>query len=82
MVSRAQLRAAGWGLFWSGLLAVAIFVGSRNLRHIDAALVGYTFACLFAAFASPTRYSMWLQRPPTRPGRAHLLCRDSLQDLE
>lgn len=28
-MSREQLRAAGWGLFWSGLLAVAIFVGSR-----------------------------------------------------
>ena len=49
------------GLFWAGLLAVAIFVGSRNLRHIDAALVGYTFACLFAAFAVAYRYSIWLQ---------------------
>src|SRR5262249_41969558 len=38
----------------------------RNLRHIDAALVGYTFACLFAAFGLGYRYSMWLQRPPTR----------------
>jgi hypothetical protein len=66
MVSREQRRAAGWGLFWAGLLAVAIFVGSRNLRHIDAALVGYTFACLFAAFAVAYRYAMWLQRPPTR----------------
>jgi hypothetical protein len=36
------------------------------LRHIDAALVGYTFACLFAAFGLGYRYSMWLQRPPTR----------------
>ncbi len=59
-------RAIFWGLFWSGLLAVGIFLGSRNLRHIDAALVGYTFACLFAAFAVAYRYSMWLQRPPTR----------------
>ena len=65
-MSREQLRAAGWGLFWSGLLATAIFVGSRNLWHVDAALVGYTFACLFAAFAVAYRYSMWLQRPPTR----------------
>jgi hypothetical protein len=65
-MSREQMRAAGWGLLWSGLLAVAIFVGSRNLRHIDAALVGYTFACLFAAFAVAYRYSIWLQRPPTR----------------
>jgi hypothetical protein len=65
-MSREQLRAAGWGLFWSGLLAVAIFVGSANLRNIDAALVGYTFACLFAAFAIAYRYSIWLHRPPTR----------------
>ncbi|HYT90063.1 MAG TPA: hypothetical protein VEL76_15255 [Gemmataceae bacterium] len=61
-----QGRAIGRGLLAAGLLAVAIFVGSRNLRHIDAALVGYTFACLFAAFGLGYRYSMWLQRPPTR----------------
>jgi len=66
MISREQVRAAGWGLFWSGLLGVAIFVGSGNLRNVDAALVGYTFACLFAAFAIAYRYSIWLQRPPTR----------------
>ena len=66
MMTREQRRAVGWGLFWAGLLALAIFVGSRNLRHIDAALVGYTFACLFAAFAVAYRYSIWLQRPPTR----------------
>src|SRR5438477_12188539 len=66
MISRGPARAAGWGLFSSGLLGVAIFVGSRNLRRIDAALVGYTFACLFAAFGLAYRYSMWLQRPPTR----------------
>jgi hypothetical protein len=65
-MTREQYRAAGWGLVWSGGLAVAIFVGSRNLRNIDAALVGYTFACLFAAFAIGYRYSIWLQRPPTK----------------
>ncbi|MES2790528.1 MAG: MFS transporter [Planctomycetota bacterium] len=65
-MTREQYRAAGWGLFWSGGLAVAIFVGSRNLRNIDAALVGYTFACLFATFAIAYRYSIWLQRPPTK----------------
>jgi hypothetical protein len=51
MINREQRRTAGWGLFWSVLLAVAIFVGSRNLRAIYAELVGYTFKCLFAAFA-------------------------------
>ena len=63
---REQRQAVFWGLLTAGLLGVAIFVGSRNLRHIDAALVGYTFACLFAAFGLGYRYSMWLQRPPTR----------------
>jgi hypothetical protein len=61
-----QRKAVFWGLFAAGLLGIAIFAGSRNLRHIDAALVGYTFACLFAAFGLGYRYSMWLQRPPTR----------------
>src|SRR5262245_46914761 len=63
---REQWKAICWGLFVAGLLGAAIFVGSRNLRHIDAALVGYPFACLFAAFGLGYRYSMWLQRPPTR----------------
>src|SRR5262249_14209519 len=44
---------------------VLIVVGSRNLAHFDAALVGYTFASLFAVFGITYRYSMWLQRPPT-----------------
>ena len=47
-------------------LAAAIVVGSRNLQHFDAALVGYTFATLFATFGITYRYAMWLQRPPTR----------------
>lgn len=62
----AQYIAVFWGLFAAGVLGVAIFVGSRNLRHIDAALISYTFACLFAAFGLGYRYAMWLQRPPTR----------------
>lgn len=47
------------------LLAILIWIGSRNLAHFDAALVGYTFASLFAVFAIVYRYVMWLQRPPT-----------------
>ena len=60
-VSRSVLRASVAAL----LLAALIVLGSRNLAHFDAALVGYTFATLFAAFAITYRYSMWLQRPPT-----------------
>ena len=41
-------------------------VGSRNLAHFDAALVGYTFATLFATFGITYRYAMWIDRPPTR----------------
>jgi hypothetical protein len=48
------------------LLALLIVTGSRNLNHFDAALVGYTFATLFATFGITYRYAMWLQRPPTR----------------
>jgi hypothetical protein len=65
-MSREQFIAGAWGLVVAGLLAIAILVGSDNLKHVDAALVGYTFACLFAAFGVAYRYSMWLQRPPTR----------------
>ncbi|MBX6311736.1 MAG: MFS transporter [Isosphaeraceae bacterium] len=46
-------------------LAVLIVLGSRRLAHFDAALVGYTFASLFAVFGITYRYAMWLQRPPT-----------------
>lgn len=61
----AKARSLGWGLVVGLSLAVAIMVGSRNLGHFDAALVGYTFATLFAAFGISYRYAMWLQRPPT-----------------
>ena len=54
------------GRLVTATLAAAIVVGSRNLQHFDAALVGYTFATLFAAFGISYRYAMWLQRPPTR----------------
>jgi ribosomal protein S27AE len=61
-----RLTAGLWGALVSGALAVLIVAGSRNLNHFDAALVGYTFATLFAAFGITYRYAMWLHRPPTR----------------
>src|SRR5215468_9586454 len=57
--------SAGRGMLATCGLALLIIVGSRNLAHFDAALVGYTFATLFAVFGITYRYSMWLQRPPT-----------------
>jgi hypothetical protein len=49
----------------TGLLVVSILIGSRRLAHFDAALVGYTFATLFATFGITYRFTIWLQRPPT-----------------
>ena len=65
-VGRERWIGAAWGTLFTAILAVLIVVGSRNLQHFDAALVGYTFAVLFATFAITYRYSMWLQRPPTK----------------
>jgi nitrate/nitrite transporter NarK len=61
-----RIRAGAWATLVMAALAAAIVVGSRNLQHFDAALVGYTFATLFAAFGISYRYAMWLRRPPTR----------------
>jgi hypothetical protein len=61
-----RIRAAVWAALVTLTLAAAIVVGSRRLQHFDAALVAYTFATLFATFGIAYRYSMWLQRPPTR----------------
>lgn len=47
-------------------LAVLVVVGSRDLADFDAALIGYCFASLFAAFGLVYRYSVWLSKPPTR----------------
>lgn len=62
---REVVKAVGWGVLFTAILALLIIVGSRNLSRFDAALVAYTFASLFAVFGITYRYAMWLQRPPT-----------------
>src|SRR5262245_32600669 len=62
---REHVKAAVWGGLVATALAGLIIIGSRNLAHFDAALVGYTFATLFAVFGIAYRYAMWVQRPPT-----------------
>ena len=62
----ARLRATVLGAIATSVLGALIVAGSRNLAHFDAALVGYTFATLFATFGITYRYAMWLERPPTR----------------
>jgi NNP family nitrate/nitrite transporter-like MFS transporter len=61
-----RVRAGAWAALVTATLAALVVVGSRNLQHFDAALVGYTFATLFATFGISYRYAMWLNRPPTR----------------
>jgi hypothetical protein len=65
LIRGEKIRAAAWGVAATALLAGLIVVGSRRLAHFDAALVGYTFATLFATFGITYRYAMWLERPPT-----------------
>src|SRR5215472_15404557 len=47
-------------------LGCGIWLGSRNLRNYDPTLLLYTFGAMFSAFAIAYRYTVWLQRPPTR----------------
>ncbi len=63
---RPRLRAFVWATTITAVLAALIVLGSSKLAHFDAALVSYTFATLFATFGISWRYTMWLQRPPTR----------------
>jgi hypothetical protein len=54
------------GVIASLLLTVGIYFGSGRLRHFDAALIPYTVAVVFATWGIVYRYSVWLQKPPTR----------------
>lgn len=65
--ARADIpRCTAWGVFTSALVLAGIYVGSRQLRDFDAALVPYAGASVFSAFGLGYRYSMWLTKPPTR----------------
>lgn len=65
IMPREKLKATAAALLVTGSLGWLIFLGSRNLAHFDAALVGYAVATLFSACAITYRYGVWLQRPPT-----------------
>ncbi|MHA7131496.1 MFS transporter [Algoriphagus namhaensis] len=48
------------------VVILLVFIGSRNLQNFDAALIAYLLGTIFAVFGVAYRYSVWLQRPPTR----------------
>jgi nitrate reductase gamma subunit len=66
MTNSLDRRAIFNGLVASALLVIAIYVGSGRLRNFDPALIAYTSATIFATFGIVYRYSVWLQKPPTR----------------
>ncbi|MGB3307583.1 MAG: hypothetical protein WBA63_15465 [Thermomicrobiales bacterium] len=59
--TRAMMTSAAVTL----LFVILIYVGSRELRDFDSALIGYAVATLFAIAALTYRYTRWLGRPPT-----------------
>ncbi|WMJ73609.1 MFS transporter [Cytophagaceae bacterium ABcell3] len=48
------------------VVILLVYTGSRNLQNFDAALISYLFGTIFAVFGIVYRYSVWVQRPPTR----------------
>jgi hypothetical protein len=58
-------RAIQIGALVAFFVLLLIFVGSRQLKDFDWALMTYAVGTLFAAFAVTYRYAVWAQRPPT-----------------
>jgi hypothetical protein len=54
------------GTVAAALTTAAIYLGSRNLRYFDAALIGYATATIVLAFGVVYRYTVWVSSPPTR----------------
>src|SRR5699024_2137070 len=48
------------------LTVILVLIGSRNLQNFDPALIAYLIGTVFAVFGIAYRYSVWIQRPPTR----------------
>ena len=61
-----QWRATLAGAAAAAGTAAAIWLGSRGLRHFDAALVGYATATVMLAFGVVYRYAVWVSSPPAR----------------
>lgn len=66
LLARLDELAVMRGAVATLLLVLAIYFGSGQLRHFDAALIAYTSATVFACFGIVYRYSVWLEKPSTR----------------
>lgn len=66
MLSTLNFRALGVAGLATLMLIALVILGSRNLQNFDAALIAYLFGSIFAWFGLVYRYTVWLQRPPTK----------------
>jgi hypothetical protein len=65
-VRRVSLVASVAGAIAAVVTAAMIFLGSRNLRYFDAALIGYATATVVLAFGVVYRYTVWVSSPPAK----------------
>ena len=63
---KLDIKALIVALIVSSIAAGLVFLGSRDLQNFDPALIAYLFGTLFALFGITYRYTVWIQRPPTR----------------
>ena len=54
------------GLLAAAAVVVGVYLGSHGLRHFDPAVAGYALGAVLAAFAVGYRFTVWVQRPPSR----------------
>ena len=61
-----NLKAFIVGILCSFSVVAVIFIGSLGLTHFDHALVWYALITILTAYAVGYRFSIWIQRPPTK----------------
>ena len=66
MIMKLHKKGIIHGIIACLILTGLVLVGSRRLLYFDPALIPYLFAILFATFGIIYRYSVWIDRPPTR----------------
>lgn len=64
-MARPARRATIVTLVVTAILLALIYIGSRQFRDFDSALIGYMVGSVFAIAAMTYRYTLWINRPPT-----------------
>lgn len=64
-MTRISRTATGVTLAVTVILLLLIYIGSRQFRDFDSALIGYMVGSVFAIAAMTYRYTLWISRPPT-----------------